>query len=245
MSKSQVDRLGERLRLGPIGETELQELSLYRERFSSAYRTVAERVREGLGYVPTGRPAKSTSAIVEKLRRESIRLSQIQDIAGLRLVVASVRDQDEAVNRIREAFSSVTVVDRRERPSNGYRAVHVVVSIDGFPVEVQVRTELQHQWAEVSEKLADMVDPSVKYGGGPDWVVEFLRRNSEVVGSLEEQERRAWRLKSAVAVSPHADAEIRAEVEAAAADARALSRQFQEDLTQFLEKIRTLKGGAQ
>src|SRR5262249_37640652 len=31
---------------------------------------------------------------------------------------------------------------------------------------VQVRTAVQHSWAEFSEKLADLFDPALKYGGG-------------------------------------------------------------------------------
>jgi ppGpp synthetase/RelA/SpoT-type nucleotidyltranferase len=36
------------------------------------------------------------------------------------------------------------VIDRREKPSHGYRAVHVIVECGGRMVEIQVRTELQH-----------------------------------------------------------------------------------------------------
>lgn len=244
MSKTQIDKLGDRLRRGPVGESELTELSTYRDGFSEAYRNAVERVRDVLGYSPTGRPSKSTTAIVEKLRRESVRLSQMQDIAGMRLVVSSVLDQDEAVARIRDSFSDATVVDRRVNPSNGYRAVHIVVTIDGYPVEVQVRTELQHQWAEVSEKLADLVDPSVKYGGGPDWVIEHLRGNSELVGRVEEMERRTMRLKGMVQELPEIDAKVRAEIDAEAELALEFTREFRDDLKLFLDKLRTLDGGS-
>jgi ppGpp synthetase/RelA/SpoT-type nucleotidyltranferase len=56
----------------------------------------------------------------------------------------------------------VTVVDRRAKPSHGYRAVHVVVRESGLPVEVQVRTELQHSWTELSESLADTFGSDLK-----------------------------------------------------------------------------------
>ena len=89
----------------------------------------------------------------------------MQDIAGLRIVVADLAAQNEAVEKLRH-LSPCVIKDRRANPSNGYRAVHLIFNVDGCPVEVQVRTKLQHDWAELSEKLAD-ADIDIKYGGGP------------------------------------------------------------------------------
>lgn len=80
LSKTQIDRLGDRLRRGPIDEADLRLLDSYRKSFADAYDHVIRVIREPLNLAPTGRPAKSTTSIIEKLKRESIRLSQIQDI---------------------------------------------------------------------------------------------------------------------------------------------------------------------
>jgi ppGpp synthetase/RelA/SpoT-type nucleotidyltranferase len=56
------------------------------------------------------------------------------------------------------------VIDRRLKPVQGYRAVHIVAFPDGFPIEVQVRTRLQHDWAELFEKLADVLGRGIRYG---------------------------------------------------------------------------------
>lgn len=186
MSKSAIDRLGDRLRQGTMTLTDLIELTAYRKLFASAYQMAIDVVRDELGLQPTGRPEKSTSAIVEKLQRETIRLTQIQDIAGLRIVVPATEDQNRTVKDITIAFEQCVVLDRRERPSNGYRAVHVVVFLDQHPVEIQVRTIFQHQWAEVSEKLADILDPSLKYGGGPVEARNYLNDTSHLVATFEE-----------------------------------------------------------
>jgi len=38
-----------------------------------------------------------------------------------------------------------------------------------LPVEVQGRTELQHRWAQVYERLADWLGGrSIRYGGAPE-----------------------------------------------------------------------------
>src|SRR5262245_35279291 len=94
-SKTQIDKLGERLKAGGATETDLRELDRYRRSFGTAYDRVTHLIREHLSLEPTGRPAKSTQSIVEKLRRESIRLTQIQDIAGCRIVVTDRGTQDE------------------------------------------------------------------------------------------------------------------------------------------------------
>jgi ppGpp synthetase/RelA/SpoT-type nucleotidyltranferase len=114
-----VDRLGDRLRREEIAEGDIQQLDAYRRSFAKAYEEVAAIVRKATGLEPTGRPAKSTTSIIEKLRRETIRLSQMQDIAGCRLVVLDVVAQDQVVERLKGALPKAVVVDRRKRPSFG------------------------------------------------------------------------------------------------------------------------------
>lgn len=146
-------------------------------------------IRDELELEPTGRPAKSTTSIAEKLRRESIRLTQMQDIAGCRVVVADVAAQDRVVRHLVQRFPRHAVIDRRGKPSHGYRAVHVVVTSDGNQVEIQVRTVLQHQWAELSEKWSDVLDPSIKYGGGDEETRTFLSRMAALVAAVERREQ--------------------------------------------------------
>ena len=148
------------MRKGEITDVDLRLLDEYRRSFTEVYGEVAGAVRRQLDLEPTGRPAKSTTSIAEKLRRESIRLSQIQDIAGCRLVVQDPVEQDLIVISLAELFPNISVVDRRLKPSHGYRAVHVIVKVDQKAVEIQIRTRLQQLWAELSEKLSDVIDPA-------------------------------------------------------------------------------------
>lgn len=81
---------------------------------------VIRTIREKLHLEATGRQGKSTSSIAEKLRRESIRLSQVQDIFGCRVIVADVFTQDQTIATLRDSFSETRVMDRRTNPSHGY-----------------------------------------------------------------------------------------------------------------------------
>lgn len=190
ISNTQVDRLGDRLRSDELSDADVQLLNDYRLSFAPAYEEVIGVLRNALKLESTGRPAKSTMSIVDKLRRESLRLRQMQDIAGCRVVVGDVVRQNSAVECLTKAFAETAVVDRRKTPSHGYRAVHVIVRRHGTPVEIQVRTELQHSWAQLSEKLSDIVDPSIKYGGGPESLRSRLLDLSEGVRTMEELETR-------------------------------------------------------
>jgi ppGpp synthetase/RelA/SpoT-type nucleotidyltranferase len=81
----------------------------------------------------------------------------MQNIAGCRLVVRDVGDQDRMVNKLVAALPESTVIDRRQRPTHGYRAVHVIATLHGKSIEIQIRTRLQDLWAQLSEKMADEV----------------------------------------------------------------------------------------
>lgn len=185
LSKTQIDRLGERLKKGDISEDDRRLLNDYRRSFSEAYEYVVGRIQKELGLKPTGRQPKTVESITEKLRRESIRLTQIQDIAGCRVVVPDVVRQDEVVRALSVLFKSASIVDRRRKPSHGYRAVHIIVTHLGKTVEIQIRTELQDAWAELSEKLSNIEDPSIKYGGGDEQIQNILTLESFLVGFIE------------------------------------------------------------
>lgn len=188
LSNTQIDRLGDRLRQGSPAESDLRILDEYRRSFEEAYETVVRTLRAALHLEPTGRPAKSTSSLIEKLRRESIRLSQVQDIAGCRVVIANIAEQERIAVALLFMWSGASIIDRRADPSHGYRAVHAIARISGKLVEIQVRTELQHLWAEFSEKLSDVVDPNIKYGNGPDAIRSLLATFSVDIARLEKFE---------------------------------------------------------
>lgn len=212
MTKNQIDRLGVRLRAGDVSETDLRLLDEYRRSFADAYDTVMGRLRDEFGLEPTGRAAKTNFAIVGKLRRESVRLSQIQDIAGCRIVVHDTPAQDEIVATLASAFEAVTVIDRRQRPSHGYRAVHLVVADGGVAVEIQVRTTAQQLWAEISEKLSDRFGIEVKYGGGGENVRAVLDPASDSVKAIGRAEAGLAQARRQIDTSP-ASAEVQKQID--------------------------------
>jgi ppGpp synthetase/RelA/SpoT-type nucleotidyltranferase len=107
-------------------------------------------------------------------------------------------EQDGMVKRLAGMFQNTEVVDRRASPSSGYRAVHVIAREQGYPVEIQVRTGLQNAWAQVFERLADVLGRQIRYGEPPDdpdkefaggvthqGIVDFFMRLSEGIDQVE------------------------------------------------------------
>ena len=170
---------------------DLRLLDAYRLSFAPIYAKVVQAITSTTGIDVSGRPAKSTTAIVDKLSRESIRLSQMQDIAGCRIVVADMEAQNTLAAKLSALFTDAVISDRREKPSHGYRAMHIIVRQASHTVEIQIRTQLQHLWAEHSEKLADKFGVAVKYGGGPAKIRQRLDALSKAIGFVEHLETKA------------------------------------------------------
>ncbi|HME70270.1 MAG TPA: RelA/SpoT domain-containing protein [Myxococcota bacterium] len=165
---SKINALGDRLRhAAHPTESDLQMLQQVRLDYDPALYKVQQLLRSQLGLQVTSR-LKTVGTIVDKLKRERTRLSRMQDIAGVRIVTdMTLTEQDAQVASIQGRFPGSEVIDRRERPSYGYRAVHVIVTVDGCPVEIQVRTQKQDRWAQILEKIADDWGRQIRYGGEP------------------------------------------------------------------------------
>lgn len=191
-SKTQIDRLGERLKSGRVTSEDLTLLDEFRRSHGDAYRIIIQILRGHLKVNPSGRPAKSTTSIIDKLQRESLRLTQMQDIAGCRVIVSDSDLQTSVTETLMDQLGKSgilgTMVDRRISPSNGYRAVHIVAFTCDRHVEIQIRTLLQHRWSELSEVLADGIDPKIKYGGGPTEMQHILLKASRLVANHESEE---------------------------------------------------------
>ncbi|THA57757.1 hypothetical protein E6P78_30985 [Streptomyces sp. A0958] len=218
-SKSQIERLGKRL-ITPEGPAE-DDLSLLNELLIAYDEILASAMDDvrGLGFNPTGR-IKNTGTILEKLHRHGGSwLKSIQDLAGMRVVLATGRVEQDAVTAlIMDLFAKSCprepkLIDRRKDPSAGYRAVHVVIYPEGVAVEVQVRTRWQHEWADVFEKLADLVGRGIRYGEPPIewWDVIMARHGHEPPGklaSLRDLHNAAFAVHAAMVKSALAMAEL-------------------------------------
>lgn len=172
LSKRQVDKAGQVLRASAYGQVQpnevLREALEVAERFRVAHSDLLEwsaaeldRLTEDMNiWKERGQRLKRLDTIQGKLVREpSLRLSRMRDIAGCRLTVSSLEHLAEARERIVSGISGevVRVVDYVEHPrSSGYRGVHIIARYDGLLVEFQIRTQLMHRWAQLSEGVQSL-----------------------------------------------------------------------------------------
>jgi putative GTP pyrophosphokinase len=180
-SKADINRLGDALRAGDATKEILIDLDSYRRSFATAAAKVIQDIQELTQFeqVWVQRPSKSTPSIVAKLQRQpTLKLSQVQDIAGLRIIVSNRHSQNVLLDKTKIIYPDAKVIDRRVTPSCGYRAVHLVVEIGGRNIEIQIRTSLQQMWAHLSERLADTYGHELKYGGGKVAIVQALHNFS-------------------------------------------------------------------
>jgi ppGpp synthetase/RelA/SpoT-type nucleotidyltranferase len=190
LSNAQVDKLGDRLRAGDLSDNDRELLLEFRASFLSAQREVLEKV-QGAGIIPTGRPEKTPESIIDKLRRGTIRrLSEMQDIAGCRIVVRSRIEQDQVTQALQQLFPEGRVTDRRQKPSYGYRAVHLIVRTQGRSAEIQVRTVLQDRWANVVERMSDQTGVDFKHGADSpqEHLAQWLKLVGDCIDRVEREE---------------------------------------------------------
>jgi GTP pyrophosphokinase len=87
-----------------------------------------------------------------KLKKQNIDLERVYDFVALRLITESVKDCYAALGIIHQTWSPVPgrIKDFVAMPRpNGYQSLHTsVVSEQGIPFEVQIRTEEMHRRAE-------------------------------------------------------------------------------------------------
>jgi ppGpp synthetase/RelA/SpoT-type nucleotidyltranferase len=196
LTKSQANKLGDDVRRiapgDPFPTILLSRLQEFRSSYDAPLVEAQALIRERLRLDTTSR-LKTVNTIVEKLRREKTRLAEMQDVAGVRIVIeGGLIEQDSRAHDLIRLFPTARVVDRRSRPSHGYRALHLVPVVSGYPVEVQLRTRLQDLWAQAFERVADRAGRGIRYGDvPPDWThqVERLQIASEDVSDIEELDR--------------------------------------------------------
>lgn len=177
-SRKQVQKLGKRLRDGSRSSYDLAMLADYRASFDPVLMELGHSVanilnENSLRAVFAGR-SKRTKSIIRKLSRpenQSMDLSRMADLVGLRVIIDSKELQNDVVRLMMEALPiNDALIDYTSR-EHGYRAVHLIAEIEpGKPVEIQIRTCPQHLWAEESEAFGEIV----KEGGGDKQYRDYL-----------------------------------------------------------------------
>lgn len=149
---------------------------------------------------------KRKPQILRKLKRFSVRLSQLQDIGGTRVIVDQNKDVDELVNFLKERFKTSTTIQvakstdyRGEgREDSGYRAFHVILERDGYKMELQVRSKIQHYWAETIERTSIVYGHHLKELEGDPIIILYFKTLSDLFYEIEAGRKPSAALRTKV-----------------------------------------------
>ena len=134
---------------------------------------------------------------LERIRR--LQLSDLQDIGGCRVIVGT---SDEATTLAADLVESgirhkvLKLDDYIGKPRNtGYRGIHLVYSyvsennshLNGLKVEIQFRSELQHQWATAVETVGAFTGNDLKSNRGDKNWLRFFALVSTAIARREDR----------------------------------------------------------
>jgi len=115
---------------------------------------------------------KERNSLSDKIRRKQkyTQLSDITDLIGFRIIVYYSDNIEDVVNLLRNEFDidNDNSIDKRLKQTDefGYSSYHLIAQLNQlrsklkeykvaskFKFEIQIRTLIQHQWAEIEHKL--------------------------------------------------------------------------------------------
>lgn len=146
---------------------------------------------------------KRKPQILRKMRRFSVRLTQLQDIGGNRIIV----NTNEDVERLRRYILEKIVNNKdiklyREtdyrnigRDDTGYRALHIILVSNGRKIELQLRSRAQHYWAECIERTSVIYGYYLKESEGDQEVIDYFKLLSKVFFEIESKREPAPHVK--------------------------------------------------
>lgn len=203
--RNAVNRAGRSLRQGRADPDDLRVVENWRASHAhilNAFQTtLRNRATPNIQIVQR---LKRLATIEDKLRRRpTFSLTEMQDIAGCRIIFQNIDDlyafrREFLSSRI--SHSNLNIDDRydyiRSPKPDGYRGVHDVFSYSsrktagspwqGLRVEIQYRTNAQHAWATAVEVAGFLTENDPKFGRGLESYIEFFRFASEVIARRQE-----------------------------------------------------------
>ncbi|MCP8688099.1 RelA/SpoT domain-containing protein [Marinobacterium sedimentorum] len=138
---------------------------------------------------------KRKPQILRKMHRFSVRLTQLQDIGGNRIIV----DKNEDVESLRRYIHEKLVNNKdikihREtdyrtvgRDDTGYRALHIILETHKTKIELQIRSSAQHYWAECIERTSVIYGHYLKENDGDKRVIDYFKLLSHVFFEIESK----------------------------------------------------------
>ncbi len=170
----------------------LEERRVERENFvdASINRLKEALARDGVQADVFGRP-KHIYSIWSKMQGKSLDFSRLHDVRAFRVIVDDVKTCYTVLSIVHDIWTPIPEEfdDYIARPKpNGYKSLHTVVEADdGRTLEVQIRTQEMHRFAEYGVaahwryKEGSAASPDQAYDEKIAWLRQLLNWKSEMV----------------------------------------------------------------
>ena len=142
------------------------------------------------GKIDVAQRLKKRDTIINKLHRlENMKLTQMHDIGGVRATLPSLACAYSVSRRLKKTWTITKTRDYIAEPKDtGYRAIHHEVRRDGVTIEVQLRTERQHAWANQVEDDGRALGTGYKFGFGAEEMHEYYETMGRAFAVLDREE---------------------------------------------------------
>ena len=144
---------------------------------------------------------KRIPSIIGKLKRyPKMQASKMGDIGGIRIIFNDVKKVCQLQEKLKKWKTKNKLVSERnylESPkSSGYRSIHFIYSYQnkkknyqGFKVELQIRSAIQHAWATAVEIVGTFYQQNLKASDGDQEWLDFFNSVSQAFACLEQKQK--------------------------------------------------------
>ena len=197
--------MADNYRLDSHGLAILEEYRRQRPVFEKMQETVPAQVRsvfEEAGIIVASiesriKEEKSLAGKLELKGAKYASLADITDIFGMRIITFYIDDVDKVASVVERLFevdwdNSVDKRKLHEVDSFGYMSLHYICRHPDFPFrfEVQMRTILQHAWANMNHDTG--------YKSGVEVPIEYMRNMNRLAGMLELADEQFSRIRNEI-----------------------------------------------
>nr|CAA6830809.1 MAG: GTP pyrophosphokinase (EC, (p)ppGpp synthetase I [uncultured Thiotrichaceae bacterium] len=159
----------------------LQNTRLERENYIEDFLILIKRMMHdaGINVQVYGRP-KHIYSIWKKMKRKNVGIAQLYDLRAIRIIVDDEKTCYEVLSMVHEKWPFIPeewddYISKRK--PNGYQSIHtVVIGPRGRHVEIQIRTEKMHQFAELGVAAHWRYKENTNQDPALERVVSSLRR---------------------------------------------------------------------
>ena len=198
---SKINKIGIKIKDGIILNSDEQEIfNYFRQIHELIFEEFYKKIKLPDKYIVVTR-LKRMESIIDKLRRpNSSKLSRIDDIAGIRIIVNNFTE----IYEISELLEKLLISNNCQLKYNkdyiefskkdGYRSLHKIFTFSyenkNLNFEIQIRTKLQHLWSTTVE-IYDLIEyknlKSGSFNKLKTWEGLFFKRCSKTIENFEKE----------------------------------------------------------